>query len=188
MNFAQLVSRINEIDSEKTNTTNKTNTINEGTVQEVQESGKLQTEVGATKDLLTKFNEIQDTNPYVPVVIEAKKEEVEVEETMQNRFAKFMKAERTQGTEVEEMKQMVDEGTAEYEYADRAFIKMAETVNTLEKMCREGGMLEERIQQAGGDAASLIDMRNALSSAYEACEQAHYDALGGAASENQPKN
>ena len=133
-------------------------------------------DIAETSALLTKFNAIQDANPYTPVVAEA--EEAEVEETMQDRFAQFMKAERQAGSDLDAMKSMIDEGTAEYEYADRAFNKMAELVNSMEKMVREGGMLETKIAQAGGDSSALADMRQALSDAYEACEQAHYDALG----------
>ena len=130
-------------------------------------------EIAETATLLNKFNAIQEERPFV-----AEAEEAEVEETMQDRFAKFMKAERAAGADVDEMKSMIDEGTAEYEYADRAFSKIAETINTLEQMVREGGMLERKIAQAGGDPAALADMRQALSDAYEAYEVAHMDALG----------
>ena len=142
------------------------------------ETATKRVEIAETANLLNKFNAISAENPYQPVVVEA--EEVEVDETMQDRFAKFMKAERSAGVEVDEMKSMIDEGTAEYEYADRAFSKMAETINMLEKMVREGGMLETKIAQAGGDVSALSDMREALSSAYDASETAHYDALGSA--------
>ena len=142
-------------------------------------------EIAETATLLNKFNAISAENPYQPVVVEA--EEAEVDETMQDRFAKFLKAERTAGTEVEEMKSMIDEGTAEYEYADRAFSKIAETINTLEKMVSEGGMLEKKIAQAGGDPAALADMRQALDQAYQAYEMAHQDALG-STPEQQPEN
>lgn len=138
-------------------------------------------EIAETATLLNKFNAIQEERPFV-----AEAEEAEVEETMQDRFAKFLKAERTAGTDVEEMKSMIDEGTAEYEYADRAFSKIAETINTLEQMVREGGMLERKIAQAGGDPAALADMRQALSDAYEAYEVAHMDALG-STPEQQPE-
>ena len=110
-------------------------------------------EIAETATLLNKFNVISEQRPFV-----AEAEEAEVDETMQDRFAKFLKAERTAGTEVEEMKSMIDEGTAEYEYADRAFSKIAETINTLEKMVREGGMLERKIAQAGGDPALNVTL------------------------------
>ena len=141
-------------------------------------------EIAETASLLSKFNAIQEANPYQPVVTEA--EDTEVEETMQDRFAQFLKAERTAGTDVEEMKSMIDEATAEYEYADRAFAKISETLLMLEKMVREGGMLEKKIEQAGGDTEALYDMRNALSDAYEACYEAHRDALG-TTPEQQPE-
>ena len=139
-------------------------------------------EIAETATLLNKFNAISEQRPFV-----AEAEEAEVDETMQDRFAKFLKAERTAGTEVEEMKSMIDEGTAEYEYADRAFSKIAETINTLEQMVREGGMLERKIAQAGGDPAALADMREALDQAYQAYEMAHQDALG-STPEQQPED
>ena len=130
-------------------------------------------EIAETATLLNKFNAISEERPFV-----AEAQEAEVEETMQDRFAKFMKAERAAGADVDEMKSMIDEGTAEYEYADRAFSKIAATINILEQMVREGGMLEKKIAQAGGDPAALADMRQALGDAYEAYEVAHQDALG----------
>lgn len=149
-----------------------------------QETVVKRAEIKETASLLSRFNEIQNTNPYQPVVAEAAEEEVE--ETMQDRFAQFLKAERAAGTEVEEMKSLIDEGTAEYEYADRAFAKISETILMLEKMVREGGMLENKISQAGGDTEALFDMRNALAAAYEACYEAHKDALG-STPEQQPE-
>ena len=149
--------------------------------------------VVATANILRELDAIEVTPKSVDEVktqhvFEAKKDEVEidVEETMQDRFAKFLKAERQSGAAVDEMKSMIDEGTAEYEYADRAFSKIAETINTLEQMVREGGMLERKIAQAGGDPAALADMREALDQAYQAYEMAHQDALG-STPEQQPE-
>lgn len=171
--FAALVQRLNQISD------------NEAVMEADAPVAAPTNDIAATKNLLQAFNEIQDANPYQPVVAEA--EEAEVEETMQDRFAKFMKAEREAGNDIDTMKSMIDEGTVEYEYADRAFNKMAELINSMEKMVREGGMLETKIAQAGGDSAALADMRQALSDAYEACEQAHYDALGNTP-EQQPED
>jgi len=162
MDFAQLVAKMNEIENSK-----KPEEV-------IQESGTTKTEVGATKDLLTKFNEIQDANPYEPVV-EASEE---VEETMQDRFAKFMKAERSSGAEIDAIKSTIDEGTTEYEYADRAFSKMGELIETMQKMVSEGGMLGRKINEAGGDANALVEMQQALIVASEALSRAHADALG----------
>jgi len=163
MDFAQLVAKMNEIEKNET-------------PEVIQETGEMKTEVGATKDLLSKFNEIQDANPYEPVVAEAKEEEVE--ETMQDRFAKFMKAERSLGTEVDAIKSTIDEGTAEYEYADKAFSKMGELIEAMQKMVSEGGMLGRKINEAGGDASALVEMQQALNVATEALKRAHNDALG----------
>jgi len=141
-------------------------------------------DIAETSALLNKFNEIQDANPYTPVVAEA--EEAEVEETMQDRFAKFMKAERAAGSDIDAMKSMIDEGTAEYEYADRAFTKMSETMDMLNSMVAEGGMLGRKINEAGGDATALEEVAQALNIAREALTRAHSDALG-IALEEQPE-
>lgn len=156
--FSALVQRLNQISD------------NEPLVEAAPEQ-KAATEVSATKNLLEAFNQIQQKNPYEPVVAEA-------EETMQDRFAKFMKAERETGTDIDSMKQVIDEATAEYEYADRAFGKMAELINSMEKMVRQGGMLERKIKEAGGEPIALEDLAEALAQAYDALERAHYDALG----------
>ena len=162
----------------------KLNAISQNEEVDVTPSPETQTkrqEIAETANLLSKFNAISEERPFV-----AEAQEAEVEETMQDRFAKFMKAERAAGADVDEMKSMIDEGTAEYEYADRAFSKIAATINILEQMVREGGMLEKKIEQAGGDPAALADMRQALSDAYEAYEVAHMDALG-STPEQQPE-
>ena len=119
--FSSLVQKLNAISQNE-----------EVTLNPSPETVNKRVEIAETATLLNKFNAISAENPYTPVVNEA--EEAEVEETMQDRFAKFMKAERSAGVEVDEMKSMIDEGTAEYEYADRAFSKCAETINMLEKI------------------------------------------------------
>jgi len=65
-------------------------------------------EIAETATLLNKFNAISEERPFV-----AETNEPEVEETMQDRFAKFMKAERAAGSDINTMKSMIDEGTAE---------------------------------------------------------------------------
>ena len=163
--FSSLVQKLNAISqNEEVTLTPSPETVNK------------RVEIAETATLLNKFNAISAENPYTPTVNEA--EEAEVEETMQDRFAKFMKAERTAGTEVEEMKSMIDEGTAEYEYADRAFTKMSETMDTLNTMVAEGGMLGRKINEAGGDAAALEEVAQARNVAREALTRAHSDALG----------
>ena len=166
MDFAQLVAKMNEIEKNET-------------PEVIQETGEMKTEVGATKDLLSKFNEIQDANPYTPVV-EAKEEEVE--ETMQDRFARFLKAERSTGADVQSIQSGIEEGVAEYELADKGFKKILEMINMLEKMVKENGMLEKRLVAAAGMGTArlqpLASMRQALSDAYDSCEDAYQDAMG----------
>jgi len=137
-------------------------------------------EVVATANILRELDAIEVTPKSVDEVktehvFEAKKD---VEETMQNRFAKFMKAERAAGSDIDAMKSMIDEGTAEYEYADRAFTKMSETMDMLNSMVAEGGMLGRKINEAGGDATALEEVAQALDVAREALTRAHSDALG----------
>ena len=138
-------------------------------------------EIAETATLLNKFNAISEERPFV-----AEAQEAEVEETMQDRFAKFMKAERAAGSDINTMKSMIDEGTAEYEYADRAFTKMSETMDMLNSMVAEGGMLGRKINEAGGDATALEEVAQALNIAREALTRAHSDALG-IALEEQPE-
>jgi len=138
-------------------------------------------EIAETATLLNKFNAISEERPFV-----AETNEPEVEETMQDRFAKFMKAERAAGSDINTMKSMIDEGTAEYEYADRAFTKMSETMDMLNSMVAEGGMLGRKINEAGGDATALEEVAQALNIAREALTRAHSDALG-IALEEQPE-
>ena len=169
MDFAQLVAKMNEIEKNEE-------------PKVIQETGEMKTEVGATKDLLSKFNEIQDANPYESVVAEAKVKEEEVEETMQDRFARFLKAERSTGADVQSIQSGIEEGVAEYELADKGFKKILEMINMLEKMVKENGMLEKRLVAAAGMGTArlqpLASMRQALSDAYDACEDAYQDAMG----------
>ena len=170
--FASLVQKLNAINNDE-----------QVEITPSEETTTKRQQVMETKSLLDKFNEIQDANPYQPVVTEA---EDEVEETMQDRFAKFMKAERAAGSDIDAMKSMIDEGTAEYEYADRAFTKMSETMDMLNTMVAEGGMLGRKINEAGGDATALEEVAQALNVAREALTRAHSDALG-IALEEQPE-
>ena len=162
----------------------KLNAISQNEEVAVTPSPETQTkrqEIAETATLLNKFNAISEERPFV-----AETNEPEVEETMQDRFAKFMKAERAAGSDINTMKSMIDEGTAEYEYADRAFTKMSETMDMLNTMVAEGGMLGRKINEAGGDATALEEVAQALNIAREALTRAHSDALG-IALEEQPE-
>jgi len=162
----------------------KLNAISQNEEVDVTPSPETQTkrqEIAETATLLNKFNAISEERPFV-----AEAQEPEVEETMQDRFAKFMKAERAAGSDIDAMKSMIDEGTAEYEYADRAFTKMSETMDMLNSMVAEGGMLGRKINEAGGDATALEEVAQALNVAREALTRAHSDALG-IALEEQPE-
>lgn len=163
----------------------KLNAISQNEEVSVTPSPETQTkrqEIAETANLLSKFNAISEERPFVAEA----QEEAEVDETMQDRFAKFLAAERTAGSDFDSMKSVIDEGTAEYEYAQRAFDKMLATLEMMEKMTAEGGMLERKIAQAGGDTASLDEAREALLTAYADIEDAKMLALGGTP-EQQPE-
>jgi len=178
--FFSLVQKLQNIEDNVDNTSSQPAEAS-AERKDIMETANILRELDAIEVTPKSVAEVKSDN-----IFEAK-DEVDVEETMNDRFAKFLKAERQSGVAVEEMKAMIDEGTAEYEYADRAFSKIAETINTLEKMVSEGGMLEKKIAQAGGDPAALADMRQALSDAYDAYEIAHQDALG-STPEQQPED
>ena len=69
-----------------------------------------------------------------------------------------------------------------YQKADEGFKKTLNTINNLEKLFRENGSIEKNLVDAAGmDTARLqplAEMRQALSDAYDACEDAYQDAMG----------
>ena len=77
---------------------------------------------------------------------------------------------------------MENEKVIAYQEADEGFKKLLNTINSLEKMVRENGFLEKKLVDAAGmDTARLqplAEMRQALSDAYDACEDAYQDAMG----------
>lgn len=134
---------------------------------------ELRYKIAKKMGLVETFNQIDEAK---------KKEAKEAELTMQDRFAQFLKAEKSAGSDIDTIKANVEEGVAEYELADKGFKKILEMINMLEKMVKENGVLEKRlIAAAGMDTARLqplADMRQALSDAYDACEDAYQDAMG----------
>lgn len=61
---------------------------------------------------------------------------------------------------------------------DNTFMRSMEQINSLEKVFREGGLLEKAVMDVKGDIAWLKDIREALSDAYEAMEDGHQGVLG----------
>ena len=80
----------------------------------------------------------------------------------------------------------VNENTTEkiiaYQKADEGFKKMLNTINNLEKLVRENGSIEKNLVDAAGmDTARLqplADVRQALSDAYDAVEDAYQESMG----------
>ena len=60
---------------------------------------------------------------------------------------------------------------------DNTFNRVMEELNRLEKAFQPGKGLEKAIMSIGGDPSYLKDVAEAMSSAYEALEQAHYGAI-----------
>lgn len=64
-----------------------------------------------------------------------------------------------------------------YMKADNTFNKVMDEVNRFEKVFGEGKPLEKALLSIDSDISHLKDVREALSSAYEALEQAHYGTM-----------
>ncbi len=185
--FADLVKKINEIDADQQ--------VSKKKIPNVQ-TDSSNTNTAAMADILSKIhNQGNVYTPYTPTqekvrlaetfkeIEEGKaKKKVEDTQTMQDRFAQFLKSEKTAGNDITTMKANVEEGVAEYELADKGFKKILEMINMLEKMVKENGTLEKRLTAAAGMETArlqpLADMRQALSDAYDACEDAYQDAMG----------
>ena len=77
---------------------------------------------------------------------------------------------------------MENEKVMAYQEADKGFKKLLKTINSLEKMVRENGFLEKKLVDAAGMGTArlqpLAEMRQALSDAYDACEDAYQDSMG----------
>ena len=61
---------------------------------------------------------------------------------------------------------------------DNTFARSMEQINRLEKVFREGGLLEKAVMDINGDIAWLKDIREALSDAYESMEDGHIGCVG----------
>ena len=61
---------------------------------------------------------------------------------------------------------------------DNTFMRSMEQINNLEKVFREGGLLEKAVMDIKGDIAWLKDIRQALSDAYESLEDGHIGVVG----------
>ena len=61
---------------------------------------------------------------------------------------------------------------------DQAFERMLGRLNAMTKMTRSDGALAKNIDSIGGDSAYLKDAQQAIDAAYDAIEDAHYEALG----------
>ena len=61
--------------------------------------------------------------------------------------------------------------------ADNTFNKVMDEVNRFEKVFGEGKPLEKALLSIDSDISHLKDVREALSSVYEALEQAHYGTM-----------
>lgn len=61
---------------------------------------------------------------------------------------------------------------------DNTFMRSMEQIENLEKVFREGGLLEKAVMDIKGDIAWLKDIREALSGAYEAIQEGHQGTTG----------
>ena len=69
-----------------------------------------------------------------------------------------------------------------YQEADKGFKKMLNSINNLEKMVKENGFIEKKLVDAAGMGTArlqpLADIRQALSDAYDAVEDAYQESMG----------
>ena len=69
-----------------------------------------------------------------------------------------------------------------YQEADKGFKKMLNSINSLEKMVKENGFIEKKLVDAAGMGTArlqpLADIRQALSDAYDAVEDAYQESMG----------
>lgn len=61
---------------------------------------------------------------------------------------------------------------------DNTFNRAMEQINNLEKVFREGGLLEKAVMDINGDIAWLKDIRERLSDTYESMEDGHIGCVG----------
>jgi len=61
---------------------------------------------------------------------------------------------------------------------DNTFMRSMDQINNLEKVFREGGLLEKAVMDIKGDVAWLKDIREALANAYESLEEGHIGTTG----------
>ena len=89
----------------------------------------------------------------------------------------FASTAEDEGHEYKEEAEPVNEETPDEAYVNNMFRKASAMVNTLEKLFRIDGMMAQKIDAVGGDKTGLKDIQEALSNAYDAIEDGHYDAM-----------
>ena len=176
--FTSLVKKLNAI-SDDSVTNDKV--INESAVQENKPQEIMETaSLLRTLDDIDKDKKIQEHHKKDEDGNTIPHDEAEdLESSINQRFAQFLKTETNSGTDMETLKAAIGEGTAEYEFANRAFTKMQETIDTISNMVAEGGKLSNKIVEAGGDDSGLAEARVALDAAKQALAVAQQSALGG---------
>ena len=83
--------------------------------------------------------------------------------------------------------EVVTEETPDEAYVNNMFRKASAMINSLEKVFRTDGLMHTKIDAVGGDTSGLKDIQEALSNAYEAIEDGHYDAMAHIPTESKLK-
>lgn len=89
----------------------------------------------------------------------------------------FASTAEDEGHEYKEEAEQVNEETPDEAYVNNMFRKAGAMINTLEKLFKIDGMMAQKIDAVGGDKSGLKDIQEALSNAYDAIEDGHYDAM-----------
>lgn len=173
--FTSLVRKLNNISEDQI--TGETQTAETNQPEQITETANLLRALdNIHQEKTISVSQVDDLDAELEPVME---DSEELENSIQRRFAQFLKTETDSGTDIDTLRNVVDEGTAEYAFASRAFEKMQETIDTLSNMVAEGGKLGSKIVEAGGDASGLEEARTALETAKVALDAAKNSALGG---------
>lgn len=92
-------------------------------------------------------------------------------------FAQTAHEEGKEFKEVESTNEVVAESTPDEAYVHNMFEKASAMINSLEKVFRQDGLMMKKIDAIGGDTGCCNSIAQALSGAYEALEDGHYDAM-----------
>ena len=155
--FATLVQKLNMIENN----------------EEVSSVSSAPQNIMETANLLNKFNEISDANPYQSVA-EAVEEEAD---DMATRYRNFMKSEVAAGSDLSTVATTVAETNIGAAKLDRMFASTYKVMEQLVDITSEGGQLSGGVIAEGGDESYLNVAHEKIAEAFQALKDAHMYAV-----------